>query len=1386
MFSALSSRTSCAICLFAVLAVLAGAAPATTLTWTNQTGDGYYATDGNWSDGYKPTPTDMAHWLAVGGETVFTADESASGAQVQNTVTWTLNGYDYGLSGSVLVGFDGIDGNLTIANGTGHSSALAVGVLGPPMTTGADGALTLSNCDWGMNTLAVALEGNGELLLTSTSNMETYAPIILARGVGTTGTITLEGGSHWDHFTALQLGGRGTGIIDVSGSSKIETIGGHHVELAYGADSTVEMGIDGPGSSLISSGDIYVGKAGQATLTISSGASATGGMLATAYDLDSTGNLTVTGAGSLASGVGGVSIAEQGTSTVNVTDGAMLLAGEDGGSWQDHELAMAETPESVAEVTVSGVDSRMLSGGELHIAREGTTTLTVSSGALVESGQCDSRQVVIAEMDTSEAQIAVTGTGSQLNATEGLDIARGGNATVVVSEGGQMTSGWQDGASWQNSDTTIAGAVDSSADVTVTGANSKLISGGDIAIGGDGQAVLTVSSGGRVLAIDDNARLSVAQGMNARASVNVTGAESLLATAGELILAEDGEAEVVVSDGALLASGRIGPEAWTNKRTAIAATQDSYANVTVTGAGSSLVSGGQMMIAEEGSALLQIAEGGRVRINGTGWMAMGTDGSADVSVRGIGSELSASGAMAVGEHGQVNLAITDGGLLAAGMHDDGNWNASNIVIANQTGSSSSVEVSGPKARMLAGGHIHVGGSGNASLAVSAGGKVQAGAGGDTNAEFTLQTPNETPAALTVDGEGSQVSSCGHVYLARAGQANVSVTEGAQILAGIDEFGEWMDGQLRIADDTNTIADLNISGAGSRVGAGGNVEIASNGRAEIGISDGAKLLSGLCGEMFGDGMVFARNSSSSANVVVDGLGSEIIATGQLTLAGSGSMELGLYNGARVATEADIHGNCRLGAAIHSDGELYIEIAGIGSTLQSHGMLTLGGEGVANVVVSGGGSIVSEGGPEPSNQDINISEGPSAHTTILLDGAGTEMSAGEIYVGGNEHSVGGPAEVNIRNGAYVEASTALQIRKGLVSMDSALMETSELRLEEYGNLEVRSSSIRVGGSVNNDGTITLADGGRIRTKCGPVNNTGLIKGSGVIGGSFNNQTDGICRVAGMDYMRFAAPGAVNEGELQLIGGVMDFAGEMRNCDGGVISGRGGIIVEDILTNEGSVLLGGDTDIYGQFVNGEWGTLSALYGEVVVSAGASVAFYDPVVHNGVKFKVSPNADVAFFGLVTGEGGFTGGGGVWFEGGYSPGNSPAYIQMGVDITYGSESSNTMEIDGYISTGPSEAQYDVLEMICGSFLTLDGSLEIALLGGFEPVFGSQFDIYRYDSGNRTGEFADFTSPIWGDGLHFDIDYGETAVTVTVVPEPLTVSLLLLGGGLIGLRRRRV
>ena len=152
-------------------------------------------------------------------------------------------------------------------------------------------------------------------------------------------------------------------------------------------------------------------------------------------------------------------------------------------------------------------------------------------------------------------------------------------------------------------------------------------------------------------------------------------------------------------------------------------------------------------------------------------------------------------------------------------------------------------------------------------------------------------------------------------------------------------------------------------------------------------------------------------------------------------------------------------------------------------------------------------------------------------------------------------------------------------------------------------------------------------------------------------------------------------------------------------------------------------------------------------------------------------------FFGLVNGAGPFTGSGTVFFEGGYSPGNSPASVLHEGDLFFGGASTLTMELGGLLLGG----QYDHLNV--GGTLTEDGALDVVLYAGFAPHFGDTFDLF--DAGSISGNFDDVNLPELTGDLTWDDSQLASTGTLRVVPEPGIGVLLASALALLGLRRRR-
>jgi hypothetical protein len=196
-------------------------------------------------------------------------------------------------------------------------------------------------------------------------------------------------------------------------------------------------------------------------------------------------------------------------------------------------------------------------------------------------------------------------------------------------------------------------------------------------------------------------------------------------------------------------------------------------------------------------------------------------------------------------------------------------------------------------------------------------------------------------------------------------------------------------------------------------------------------------------------------------------------------------------------------------------------------------------------------------------------------------------------------------------------------------------------------------------------------------------------------------------------------------------------------------------------------GTTDILGD-VNIEAG------GKIVTSGGATTTIFDDLVNNGIV-KVSENSAVVYFGSVSGSGSFTGSGTTFLEGDLSPGSSPGSMSFGGDVVLGESSTTLIEL-----AGTANGEYD--RLLVAGVLEVSGALEVQLLDGFAPINETAFEILA--ATDLSGEFSSLVLPDLLGNLSWDSSLLYSNGTLSVIPEPTTLSLLAVGM-LMACRRRR-
>jgi hypothetical protein len=296
----------------------------------------------------------------------------------------------------------------------------------------------------------------------------------------------------------------------------------------------------------------------------------------------------------------------------------------------------------------------------------------------------------------------------------------------------------------------------------------------------------------------------------------------------------------------------------------------------------------------------------------------------------------------------------------------------------------------------------------------------------------------------------------------------------------------------------------------------------------------------------------------------------------------------------------------------------------------------------------------------------------------------------------------------------------------------------------------------GEMANDGELDLDGQTATVTVVGSLTNAGALRGQGRVAGAVTNTTTGSVLVDVGRRINFLGPAFTNAGHVSATGlpdnpAELVFDGTMTNIAGtGLITASSGRIrFNSAASNAGSLTIaGGDNHIYGPITN---------TGQIRVTGGATATFYGDVVQNGV-LQVSESGTstsvAVFLGSVTGSGGSTGDGDIFFEGQVSPGNSTGEVTYANNVFFNVGSRLQIELGG-VAPG---VQHD--KIIVSGALQLGGELDVQLINGFMPLGGQSFTIATSSAG-ISGAFLSTSLPVVP-GLTWQVDQTETDLVLSL------------------------
>jgi len=585
---------------------------------------------------------------------------------------------------------------------------------------------------------------------------------------------------------------------------------------------------------------------------------------------------------------------------------------------------------------------------------------------------------------------------------------------------------------------------------------------------------------------------------------------------------------------------------------------------------------------------------------------------------------------------------------------------------------------------------------------------------------------------------------------------------------------------------------------------GTVNLGVGGSLTVGVNDTSSSYDGTLtgtGKFIktGGGTLTVSNSVSPAGGI-DVVGGTLQFTGTATLAGSTCVNIFPNAGMDVVTPGFSPvwtGTINVSGALQTRGLLSGSLTGAGEVLVSVGTvevrnpLTFSG----SFSITGGTLYLNKSAPDAT---VTVGAGGTWNVTAPVAVAGATVngnlnlsamltiggSVNAATINGTTSGVGGiiktgPTDLTLAG--TLNYTGATQVLGGKIILNSTLPSGSAVTVGAGATLTANASALRPISGSGSTSTIT-------------VGTTGLTLGDSTSSTGFNHQ--GTLDV-GNKTVTLASKGLAQLGALtSLAGGQINAANGVSFGTGANFSGYGTVSAKIAagfgstieanggnltlgnssstvgFTSDGELYTGGNTvtindanqAVLGSFTQigsgGNSGTLTATNG-LVVDYGKNLAGQGTINSTNTLAKaVIINGDVqatgtglTFTGYVKGSGTYSGP--VTFNGTYAPGNSPASVGLGNDVTFGPSSVLSIEIGG-LTPGSGPNNHDQVNI--GGVANLNGTLDLALYNGFVSVAGDKFVALTF--GSRTDTFTNVSGTTPAAGLLFTPVYSATNVAV--------------------------
>nr|MBA3240670.1 right-handed parallel beta-helix repeat-containing protein [Acidobacteriota bacterium] len=350
----------------------------------------------------------------------------------------------------------------------------------------------------------------------------------------------------------------------------------------------------------------------------------------------------------------------------------------------------------------------------------------------------------------------------------------------------------------------------------------------------------------------------------------------------------------------------------------------------------------------------------------------------------------------------------------------------------------------------------------------------------------------------------------------------------------------------------------------------------------------------------------------------------------------------------------------------------------------------------------------------SQGVSRLPGANDHVRIELAGTYTitfdvDTSIASLNLGGasgtqtlsipsNTLTLGGPSALSANSilnlsGGTINGAGSLTVN-GLMNWTAGTVGLTALNIPATKSLNISGAGAKtLSGALNNAGTVTWGGAGDIAFNSGTITNAA--------GATFDIQTDADLT----DTDGVGTPAVFNN------------AGTLRKSAGAAT------------TNFGTIALNNS------------GTVEALAGTLGVTGAAYTQTAGTTLLNGGNLTANVSlqgGELRGVGTITGD--VTNPGGT-----VRPGLSPGCLNINGNYTQGAAGALNIEIGGATVC----TEFDRLAVTGAA--TLDGTINLTLIGGFDPPAGQSFQVMTF--GSRTGTFSTVNGP-------FTLNFSATALNV--------------------------